>query len=57
MIEVVRASGDLFGGQKWEGNSYETELLKLSSRDPGSWQGLPIIFDEGEPLDSVRVEV
>jgi dethiobiotin synthetase/adenosylmethionine--8-amino-7-oxononanoate aminotransferase len=48
MIEVTRASGDLFGGKGWDGSSYETELLRLSSREPGSWQGLPIIYDEGE---------
>ena len=55
MIEVVRASGDLFGGKGWDGSSYETELLRLSSRDPNAWQGLPIIYDEGESQERVRL--
>jgi hypothetical protein len=57
MIEVVRASGDLFGGKNWEGSSYETELQKLPLKDPNAWRGLPVIFDEGERLLSVSAQV
>ena len=44
MVEVVRSSSDLFGGK----GSYEKDLAGLSSRDAGEWQGLPVIYDEGE---------
>jgi dethiobiotin synthetase/adenosylmethionine--8-amino-7-oxononanoate aminotransferase len=50
LVEVVRASGDLFGGDKWEGQPYERELAALSSREKSEWQGLPIIYDEGRVL-------
>ncbi|WWD15718.1 dethiobiotin synthase [Kwoniella shandongensis] len=46
LIEVVRASGDLFGGKHWEGRSYETELKGLPGREAAEWQGLPVIYDE-----------
>lgn len=48
MVEVVRASGDLFGGKGWNGGSYERELQALPTRRSSEWQGLPIIYDEGE---------
>lgn len=48
MVEVVRASGDLFGGNAWTGGSYERELQALPTRSAAEWQGLPIIYDEGE---------
>ena len=47
MVEVVRASGDLFGGKGWTGGSYERELKALPTRQSAEWQGLPIIYDEG----------
>lgn len=48
LVEVVRSSGDLFGGEKYNGKGYEKDLRDLPSRDSASWQGLPIIYDEGE---------
>jgi dethiobiotin synthetase/adenosylmethionine--8-amino-7-oxononanoate aminotransferase len=50
LVEVVRASGDLFGGDKWDGSSYETSLKNLPGRDAKDWQGLPVIYDEGRLL-------
>lgn len=50
LIEVVRASADLFGGAKWEGEGYEERLSKMSERDAAEWSGLPIIYDEGMSL-------
>ncbi|KAI9638500.1 putative Adenosylmethionine-8-amino-7-oxononanoate transaminase [Dioszegia hungarica] len=46
LIEVVRSSGDLFGGAEHKGRGYEGEMSALDGRDPGEWQGLPIIYDE-----------
>ncbi|ODN84878.1 dethiobiotin synthase [Cryptococcus amylolentus CBS 6039] len=45
MVEVVRASGDLFA-KEWDGGSYEQELEGLKTRDGGEWQGLPVLYDE-----------
>lgn len=50
LVEVVRASGDLFGGKKWDGGSYETELKNLPARDAKEWRGLPVVYDEGESI-------
>jgi len=36
LIEVVRASEDIFGDKS------------DATREPGGWQGLPVIYDEGE---------
>ncbi|KAK8870003.1 dethiobiotin synthase [Kwoniella newhampshirensis] len=46
IIEVVRASGDLFGGKAWHGKSYQAELEGLPGREAAEWQGLPVIYDE-----------
>ncbi|WVQ71520.1 dethiobiotin synthase [Cryptococcus sp. DSM 104548] len=45
MVEVVRASGDLFA-KEWDGGSYEQELETLKTRDGGEWRGLPVLYDE-----------
>lgn len=44
LVEVVRASSDLFGG---ESQDWEDELRGLKQRDEGEWQGLPVLYDEG----------
>ena len=46
LIEVVRASTDLFGASGSKAD-YTSDLASLPSRDPGQWQGLPVIYDEG----------
>ncbi|KGB80282.1 dethiobiotin synthase [Cryptococcus deuterogattii 99/473] len=46
MIEVVRASGDLFAGEKWDGGSFKQELEGLKTRSGAEWQGLPVLYDE-----------
>ena len=50
LVEVVRASGDLFGGKdtEWAGDGYESRIAQVDQRDAGQWTGLPIIYDEGE---------
>jgi dethiobiotin synthetase/adenosylmethionine--8-amino-7-oxononanoate aminotransferase len=50
LIEVCRASGDLFGGERWAGKRYEEELAALPNLDAGEWRGLPVIYDEGTSL-------
>lgn len=47
LVEVVRASADIFGGDGHAGGSYEEALEKGSERDGAEWTGLPIIYDEG----------
>ncbi|WVO16985.1 dethiobiotin synthase [Cryptococcus depauperatus] len=46
MVEVIRSSGDLFGGDRWKGQSYEEELDGLKHRQGGEWKGLPVLYDE-----------
>lgn len=48
LVEVVRASGDLFGANKYSGEGYEEDLSALSRRKGDDWMGLPIVYDEGE---------
>jgi dethiobiotin synthetase/adenosylmethionine--8-amino-7-oxononanoate aminotransferase len=48
LVEVCRASGDLFGKERWAGGTYEEELAGLKSRKGDDWRGLPVIYDEGE---------
>lgn len=52
LTEVTRASEDLFSG-KPDGAKYESSLAAIPQRDNAEWQGLPVIYDEGE-LDRVR---
>ena len=44
LVEVVRSSSDLLGGK----GKYQEDLRGLPNRAAGQWQGLPIIYDEGE---------
>ncbi|RSH95605.1 hypothetical protein EHS25_000697 [Saitozyma podzolica] len=46
LVEVCRASGDLFGKERWAGGTYEEELAGLKSRKGEDWRGLPVIYDE-----------
>jgi dethiobiotin synthetase/adenosylmethionine--8-amino-7-oxononanoate aminotransferase len=47
LVEVVRASADIFGGDSHAGDGYERALDKGGERDGAEWTGLPIIYDEG----------
>jgi dethiobiotin synthetase/adenosylmethionine--8-amino-7-oxononanoate aminotransferase len=46
LVDVVRASADLFGGQP-DVAAYEAALGNLGARDAAEWQGVPVIYDEG----------
>ncbi|OCF35322.1 dethiobiotin synthase [Kwoniella heveanensis CBS 569] len=46
LVEVIRASGDIFGGKHHAGKRHTEELDGLSSRKNEQWTGLPIIYDE-----------
>ncbi|BEI85419.1 hypothetical protein CcaverHIS002_0508200 [Cutaneotrichosporon cavernicola] len=45
LVDVVRASEDLFSGQPDRG-AYEAALAALEKRNPAEWQGVPVIYDE-----------
>ncbi|GMK55471.1 hypothetical protein CspeluHIS016_0205270 [Cutaneotrichosporon spelunceum] len=45
LVDVVRASADLFAGQP-DGEAYNAALAGLGERDPSEWQGVPVIYDE-----------
>jgi dethiobiotin synthetase/adenosylmethionine--8-amino-7-oxononanoate aminotransferase len=57
LVEVCRASGDLFGKEKWEGGTYEEELAGLKTRKGDGWRGLPVIYDEGETAVQVTCPI
>ncbi|WRT66898.1 dethiobiotin synthase [Kwoniella shivajii] len=48
MVEVVRASSDLFGGKSWKGKQYKEDLKEIRDgwREKRKWRGVPIIYDE-----------
>lgn len=48
LVEVVRSSSDLFGGE-----AYKDNLEGAESQESGiksKWRGLPVIYDEGESV-------
>lgn len=49
LIEVVRSSSDLFGPSSGDETSAVGERLTSASSSDG-WQGLPVIYDEGESV-------
>jgi dethiobiotin synthetase/adenosylmethionine--8-amino-7-oxononanoate aminotransferase len=50
LVEVVRASADIFGAPQGGAESYEETLAKMGERDASQWSGLPIVYDEGTSI-------
>lgn len=48
LVDVVRASADLFAKSGEGKDAYEGALEGLAGRKAEEWQGLPVIYDEGE---------
>ncbi|KAK6902678.1 dethiobiotin synthase [Kwoniella mangroviensis CBS 8507] len=48
LVEVVRASSDLFGGKSWKGKKFTEDLKEVRGgwREKRKWRGVPIIYDE-----------
>ncbi|WWC85248.1 dethiobiotin synthase [Kwoniella dendrophila CBS 6074] len=48
LIEVVRASSDLFGGKSWKGKKFKEDLQEVRNgwREKRKWRGVPVIYDE-----------